>query len=131
MKKPGEIFESRLTGCILKTVAAGSKGRCSCCAYSDKFMIGQDSLTCIMMKDLRREEAGNCSTNSRSDGISVRFEIDKVLYHISEETKKLLVDIQQSTVISQEEKDIYIKTILLVENINHQDENKNTDTEPD
>lgn len=131
MKKPGEVFESRLTGCILRTVAVGKKGRCSSCAYSDLYMIGQDSLTCIMMKDLRREEAGNCSTNSRSDGISVKFEIDKVLYHISEETKKLLVDIQQSTVISREEKNIYIKTILLAENINHQDENKNTDTEPD
>ena len=121
MKKPGEVFESRLTGCILRTVAAGSKGRCYNCAYSDLYMIGQDTMTCTLLKDLRREEAGNCSAKSRSDGTSVRFEIDRTLYEISEETKKLLVEVQQSG-INSNEREAFYKTLLLAENTAHRNE---------
>jgi len=87
-RQPGEIFESKITGCILKTISAGAR-RCKNCAYS------RISDTCKGIVDIRRKEAGNCSTNGRN-GPSVAFEVVSVLYEIPEETKKLLIELGRS-----------------------------------
>ena len=87
-KQPGDLFESKITGCILKTVSAGA-GRCKNCAYN------RISNTCEGIIDIRRKEAGNCSTTGRH-GPSVAFEVVSVLYEIPEETKKLLIELGRS-----------------------------------
>jgi len=96
-KKVGEVFISKLTGKKVIT-KLGEKGRCVNCVFKDN-----KHLSCIgFVYNIRQREAGHCSKESRKDGNIVYFEEVEKLYEISKETMDLILELDKTTLTSDE-----------------------------
>ena len=110
-KQEGDVFISRLTGRKAITVL-GSSGRCCSCIYNRLGSKGGQIGCFGAYHDLRREEAGQCSSKSRGDHKNVYFKEVEKLYDLTKETVELMIDLQTDSTLSTVDK-INLHQLLL------------------